>query len=203
MPIFVQWKWQEESQTLLLILHFDADGSEANLRNSDMTFAKYTFSDDNRQDYYPSQLPMDICQPTDELKKATVYLKRRQVATWAPSHVEIGLMAELLCYANMINGLKPHQRNELRPKLDIMCNVLEYAKLLRLGKIGIGDESLKKNTVIAFANLELLKKATNNEAYLVGCDYNYGKRKCENVFCSVLSPEYIDYLKRLLKPYLR
>jgi hypothetical protein len=146
---------------------------------------------------------MDMCQPTDEEKKETVSLKRRQITTWAPNHVEIGLMAELLCYANIMNGLKPYERNELRPKLDIMCNLLEYAKLFRLGKIRIEDESLKENAAVTSANIKFLKKVTNNKTYLYGCDYNYRKKECENVFCSVLSPEYVNYLKKILKPYLK
>lgn len=53
-----------------------------------------------------------------------------------------------------------------------------YAKLLRLGEIGVEDELLNKNLDTAFTNFELFKEATNNKAYLVGCDYDYGERKC-------------------------
>lgn len=37
--------------------------------------------------------------------------------TWAPSHVELGLLSEILKFANIINGLSASQKSELKYKL--------------------------------------------------------------------------------------
>lgn len=202
MPVFCQWKWQEKTQTFLLILHFDADGSQRNLRNREMTFVQYRHSAPNVQSYAPSHPPMEICRLTDELKRNIVSNKQRVVTTWAPSHVEIGLMSEVLCYANIINGLKLDYRKELITKLDLVFYVMKDAKLLRLGNIDIDDELLRANWLEYVTNFISLKEATENNPYLEGCDYNYREQRCESVFCTMLSVEYIDYLKDILKPYM-
>ena len=38
--------------------------------------------------------------------------------TWAPSHPELGLLMELLSYANIINGLKETEKRKLRVGLE-------------------------------------------------------------------------------------
>ena len=37
--------------------------------------------------------------------------------TWAPSHVELGLLGEILRYANIIDGLRETEKKELKYKL--------------------------------------------------------------------------------------
>jgi hypothetical protein len=43
--------------------------------------------------------------------------------TWAPSHIELGMLSELLMYANIIGGLSETARKELRKKLEVAYNV--------------------------------------------------------------------------------
>ena len=210
MPIYVQWKWIDRTQTYLLILHFDSDGSEPNLRNRDMAFKSSLCPRDNMKLYYPSEPPMGICKWSEaeerklqtEIEEGISTVRKRIVTTWAPSHIEIGLMGELLSYANRVNGLKQECRLALRTKLDIACNALEYAKLLRFGKIREDDDALKKSTDAFATNFQSLEETTSGETRLLGCDYNYRERKCESVFCTVLTINYIDYLKNILKPYM-
>jgi hypothetical protein len=113
MPVFFQWEWQENTQTFLLIFHFDADGSKPNLRKQEMTFSD--FKGMHTAFIY---LPLDF-QASEEFKASTMDSKRRSVITWAPSHVEVASMMELLSYANIINGFKKDVRSELRSKLEI------------------------------------------------------------------------------------
>jgi hypothetical protein len=112
LPVYVQWKWQEDTQMFLVILHFDParaseDGWAPNLRSREMIFVRYkTLTPESLQNYFPSVLPFKECELTDEQKKDALSIKKRTVTTWAPSHVEIALVTELLTYANFLNGLK-------------------------------------------------------------------------------------------------
>jgi hypothetical protein len=45
--------------------------------------------------------------------------------TWAPTHVEQGLISELLSIANRLNGLKEYQKCEIKPLLTIRAFMTE------------------------------------------------------------------------------
>lgn len=208
MPIYVQWKWIDKTQTYLLILHFDSDGSKPNLRNKSMVFRKYA-NNNWYQIYSPTKPPTNLCEKEDEaqkdfekeVKEGKIIVRDRIVTTWAPTHIENGLLSEILSYANRINGLKPQIRQELRPKIAIGSNVLEYVKRARFGEIADDDEELMKNQLDTYSNLISLVKLTGDEPCLLGCDYNFKEEKCESIFCTALTENYIEYLKTLIKPY--
>jgi hypothetical protein len=69
------------------------------------------------QDRNPCQLyfPFDWINKGD---KSSTY-EKRSVTTWAPTYVEL-VRYQLLAYANLINGLKPWKRGELKSRLDVL-----------------------------------------------------------------------------------
>jgi hypothetical protein len=112
LPIYAQWKWNEKTETFLLIFHLDparldADGHKPNLRIREMNFSDFPESD-KIEFYVP-------CRHYSKFSEG----KNRNVVTWAPSPVETGLLQELLSYANIINGFKLPIKLELRQKLEV------------------------------------------------------------------------------------
>jgi len=90
---------------------------------------------------------------------------KQPVMTWAPSHYEIALLADILHYANIINGLKEEKKRKLMPDLFI------------------------------YSPWELDEKLQEKMLFVIEDD--------EHVFIAVeLCPEYIAYLKKILKPFL-
>jgi hypothetical protein len=196
MPIFIQWKWQEHTQTFLLIIHFDADGSKPNLRKREMFFSPNNGA------------PLRLCFPFDWVykdEKCSTYMKR-SVTTWAPTHVEIGLLSELLAYANIINGLKPWKREELKSGLDVLSIGIDMANnfMKRIKEAG-STEALKEleqvPNGIEEEPIKRFVKSCGNKAYFFGAETNYKSGEIESLFGFELSQEYIEYLKKLLKPY--
>jgi len=168
MPIFVQWKWKERTKSFLVIFHFHDDYSKPNIR-----FKKKKFKDESL-----------------EFERPTI--------TWAPSHPELGLLSELLTYANIINGLKEMEKRELRRDLEIVVD--EGNGKLRLYWAPI------ENLLQQLPNKGLLFEAPPFAIFF--SHYNveaYDKKKIDkdSLFCTELCPEYIDYLKTLLKPYFK
>jgi hypothetical protein len=207
MPVFIQWKWQDNTQTFLMIMHFDVDQTANNLRQKEIVFQSSGIS-------FPVQsfLPLDIFEKfREEYPDSDDYAKegskRRSVTTWAPTHVEIGLVSELLGYANIINGLKVWKRQALRNKLDIGGKLPEVAQELidrfKAGKIcreevceELDNSSESKETIEQLCNFAV---HCGKKPFLFGHDFDYKKNRLEIVFCFELSQEYIDYLKELLK----
>lgn len=167
MPIFVQWKWQERTETFLVIFHFYDDYSKPNIR------FKKKFKDESL-----------------EFERPTI--------TWAPSHPELGLLSELLTYANIINGLKEMKKRELRTDLEI---AVEGNGKLRLYKAPI------ENLLQQLPNKKLLFEAPPFAIFFFSHNHVevYDKKKIDkdSLFCIELCPEYIDYLKETLAPYLK
>lgn len=114
-----------------------------------------------------------------QLKKLAEY---QPTMTWAPSHVELGLLNELLRYANIIDGLNIQQKRELRRKLEIM---VEQEK----------DYSMHEQYIDDFM------KEIPDRSFILG--YKAINKKREYFFCGEICLEYIDYLKNVLKPYLK
>jgi len=155
MPIFVQWKWMH-TKTFLVIFHFIDDYSKPNLRTKTIPFKN---------------------QDNPEVKTTEM--------TWAPSHVEVGLLSDLLSYVNIINGLSETEKWRLKYKLQGM----EVQSVKEDGRVrnGTVDKDLvsevgeDKKSLIIFYDSDVQ-------------EWNFGVELCT---------KYIQYLRKLLKPYLR
>jgi hypothetical protein len=101
MPIFIQWKWEEETTTFLVIFHFFDDYIKTNIR-----FRKKRLeseSDKRVYQYYPINHGRKSVRPA----------QFKSVMTWSPSHLELALLSDLLSYANIINGMKEDKKRKL------------------------------------------------------------------------------------------
>lgn len=143
MPIYVQWDWQEKTKTFLVIFHFFDDFSDPNLR---------------------------IKRQEKVFKVMRFKPECKAWMTWAPSHVELGLMGELLRYANIVDGLSECIKRKLR-------NLLESSP----------DDSVT-------LQLELMHRLPSSKHVF---------QEVGTALCVQLCQEYIDYLKEILKPYIR
>jgi hypothetical protein len=177
MPIFVQWKWVERTRTFLAIFHFIDDYAQSNIRIRRRKVAKKVIGCP-RWILYPSN------EEIDDFLKEEKYLESNSLAmSWAASHVEIGLLGELLRYANIIDGLDASQKRSLRRKLEIHVDL---------------DEERSEFFEEEFTTVS--KRLRNRILTLFERDKT-GERLCS--FCYRLCSEYIDYLKEILKPYLQ
>lgn len=177
MPIFVQWKWEETSKTFLAIFHFDDDYSKVNIRTERMRFRGVS----GLNVYYPDEVEekaVEILSRADERLRQS---KVRNVLTWAPHHYELALLMDLLNYANMVNGLKEHEKRELRNGLQLLFE----------GQTA--DERTE--------SIKNLRECVPSKL-LYGLQANYRDKTVNFMTCVELCPEYIDYLKEILKPYL-
>lgn len=97
------------------------------------------------------------------------------------------MLSELLSYANIINGLKEAEKRELRKKFE-----------------GISFEELKKGAEGKDVYLfDHLKPDVMDKGHYVLLGYEFDKSKKEKwVFCVELCLEYINHLKKVLKPYI-
>lgn len=104
MPVFVEWRWKEETKTFLVIFHFYDDFSRTNLRvnstpeKNRLTLFKFVGGDD----------------PFDPVETKGAWL------TWSPSHVDLALVVELLTYSNIINGFKEARKRSLIEHLEFI-----------------------------------------------------------------------------------
>jgi hypothetical protein len=110
MPVFVEWKWKEKTESYLVVFHFIDDFSSANLRLEEQKATIHTDS-----------------------QKKTI---EKPWISWAPSHTEIGVLMDVLRYANIIDGLNCSYKRKLRPYLEahvikgnIGDNFLIYRKI--------------------------------------------------------------------------
>lgn len=105
---------------------------------------------------------------------------KRDWVSWAPSHPEMALLMQLLGYANIINGLKESEKRRLKAKLEGVTEMEESDTFyIQDFRKDIGKD---KKTVVYVEHGE--------PVHLMHC-------------CIELCPEYIDYLKKVLKPYLK
>jgi hypothetical protein len=102
MPIFVEWKWQENTRSFIVIFHFIDDYTKSNLRITKTGFW------------------------VDILKEKSV--RNKAWMTWAPSHVELAMLADLLHIANIVDGLQDSIKRKLRRFLDGSWQTTEEAK---------------------------------------------------------------------------
>lgn len=168
MPIFVEWEWKKGTESLLAIFHFYDDFSKPNLR-----LMKY---DKGRLAVISS--PIGYLEP----KKAWM--------TWAPSHPEMGLLMELLSYANIINGLKPTEKRKLWIELE--------GKKALLDRFGY---PVPENILGSIAAPHDIKREIGKDKKIIVYDVHGEGEPLRT--CVELCPEYIDYLKKVLKPYIK
>lgn len=99
MPVFIEWKWKEKTKTYLVVFHFIDDFSSSNLRLEEQRETTIFFTDSV---FTPPQ-------------KKTV---EKPWISWAPSHTEIGVLMDVLRYANIIDGLHYDDKKKLKPYLE-------------------------------------------------------------------------------------
>lgn len=164
MPIYVEWKWVERTKSFLVIFHFYDDYSTPNLRMK----MKRLERPNVRHGGWMSDMPV-LKDISDE------HAEYKPMMTWAPSHVELGLLSELLRYANLIDGLSEVEKRTLRPLLEVRRYV-------------------KKDKVLYEMDVELLKFKIPS--------FLSSKTRGKPYVCFELCLGYVDYLKKVLKPYI-
>lgn len=157
-----------------MIFHFYDDFSKPNLRAIEMRF------EGNRPVYI--YLPKREVPASRQTKRPCI---DRTVVTWAPASYELGLLWDLINYANFVNGLKEQAKRKLRKELIIVTPWTE-------------DEV---DSVVD--RLEHFQTALGKKIHAVG--FNKDKETGKSVWnwYVELCPEYIDYLKDILKPYMK
>jgi hypothetical protein len=100
--IFIRWEWKEKTRTFLLVFYFIDDETKQNNRFRFKVFNEF------------SKPIVFLEEPANNPD-----LPSQPIMTWAPSHLEIALLGDVLGYANIINGLKEREKRKLREKLEI------------------------------------------------------------------------------------
>jgi len=170
MLVFVQWKWNEKTKSFLVIFHFLDDYTRPNLR---LKRVKINIVDGAK-----------VIFPVFVEKVGGT---ESSIMTWAPSHIELGLLSELLSYANIINGLKEKEKRELKRKLVGLYAVYD--------EDGFGydiDESISRSIAYFTDIIYKPKNILGPAKYLVRDRY----------YLPELCPKYIEYLRKILKPYM-
>lgn len=167
MPVFIEWKWEDLTQSLIAIFHFYDDFSKPNLR-----LVEY---DEERGAVVAYPWKGEEIPPFEDMKRSWM--------TWAPSHPEMALLMQMLCYANIINGLKPSEKKEFWIEL-------EGKKKLHLAGYKTKD--------YAVPGAIINEMGSDKRAMTY-----YDPKEDVMRTCAELCPEYIDYLIKILKAYLR
>jgi len=172
MPIMVQWEWQELTKSFLVIFHFYDDFIKTNVRLKKMKFK----NDLNAR---------------SEFERPTI--------TWAPSHPELGLLSELLSYANIINGFKEGRKRKLRKDLEVAVKGEVKGENRLYWKPIQSMLSEMPNKLLIFEKPDYVM--------FIRSDFVNGIKKViekkDFTFCVELCTAYINYLKKVLNPYLR
>jgi len=108
------------------------------------------------------------------------YQTTRAYLSWAPSHSEFCFLTEVLAYANLINGLKLNDKRKLIPKLEGKVNKCKGAEGREYVNFEVHSEllnSMPEGTMVSFAR----RNSISFEVRL----------------------EYLEYLRKLLKSYLK
>jgi hypothetical protein len=165
MPVFIEWRWEKSRQSLIAIFHFYDDFSKPNLRLMGSNKA----------------IEPGICS------KEELIMAERPWISWAPSHVDMALLMQMLCYANIINGLKTSEKKKLWFELE--------------GKKHLRNKGLSEHELTSYAVPEEIIEQIGSDIKVMA----FGTPEDEYLAhtCVQLCPEYLDYLWNLLKPYLR
>lgn len=158
MAIFVRWEWKERTKTFLVIFYFVDDRSKQNLR-----FRLKVL--DDWKDCVGLEDPENNpdCPP-------------QMIMTWAPTHLEIALLGDVLRYANIIDGLDINEKKQLRIKLEL---------------------ETKENDPCVLNNFEI-EKLSSKVPFTIMVSLEGAE---DWYICSELTPEYIEYLKKILHPF--
>jgi hypothetical protein len=165
MPVFVEWRWKEETKTFLVIFHFYDDFSRTNLRvnstpeKNHLTLFTYVGGDDFLNDV--------------ETKDPWL--------TWAPSHVDLALLMELLTYSNIINGFKEAKKR-------LLIQDLEFVS--RKGTVNRISGEVEKADWLRMGAMHCVV----GEDKKIACYYD---DKHHGYAMAELCPEYIAYIKKL------
>jgi len=213
MPIFVQWKWVEKTKTFLVVFHFFDDFSKPNIR-----FRKKKFTGNGKSLEYlyvppdyptPSECPYVLECPASCKDMEELPTQIRTVMTWAPSHPELGLLSELLSYANIVNGLKEIEKRKIRKHLEITMEMEEKAGKIKHHMARKNKEQALKayeNAIMHWSDylqhFQEFRGKLSGRVILTGSEISKNGEET-NVFCVELCPEYLDYLKTVLKKYLK
>jgi len=127
----------------------------------------------------------DYSKPNLRMKRIKSYkIKCQALMTWAPSHVELGLLSEVLRYANIVDGLDEAVKRKLREKLE----------MIKVNKKEFDFEAIEEvSSITRWEGLLHLIVAEPEDKSLP---------YVPDSTCVGLCPEYIDYLKKVLKRYL-
>ena len=179
MPIFVQWKWAETRKSFLVVFHFYDDFSKTNLRIRKYSPVQVTYEDEGITNRF-MQHPMIITYA--DLSKGESIIPEKAWMTWAPSHIELALLSELLSYANIINGLNEMEKLELKSRLEAR------------------EDSIVSERQAYRVHPDIVNRIGKDKKVAI-CDESLIKQQ-EPFICVELCPEYIDYLRNVLKPHL-
>jgi len=180
MPILIRWKWQEKTKSYLVIFYFYDDFSKPNLRFGKRQLTYFKDAPKQLFDYEIARAGAGE-HAEDVLPVAKPVMK--PVMTWAPSHRELALLSDLLHYANMISGFSEEIRRDFRLDLEIT--------------VSTGDNLF----ALDHKRIEDLDKRFSNPIVLFGREKN--KEGASEIFyCIELSPEYIEHLRDIVKPYM-
>jgi hypothetical protein len=162
MPVYVRWQWKEKTRTFLVIFYFYDDLIKSNLRFRPSTVTKSG-----------KLLVLEDAENNPDVKP-------QPVMTWAPTHVEIALLGDVLRYANIIDGLSEVEKRILRNKLEIESSEKDRYVI---DATAYWEDFFKGVP----AGLHMIAFAGRDDWYL-GCE---------------LDEKYIKYLAKTLEPYLK
>jgi len=180
MPIFVQWKWAEKRKSFLVVFHFYDDFSKTNLRIRKYSPLQVTYEDEGITKHIMEHTMMITYT---DLSKGESIIPDKAWMTWAPSHIELALLSELLSYANIINGLNEMEKLELKSRLEAREDIA----------LPCGRQAYNIHP-------EIVNRIGKDKKVAI-CDESLIKQQ-EPFICVELCPEYIDYLRNVLKPHL-
>jgi hypothetical protein len=164
-PVYVQWKWNENTKSFRVVFYFVDDFSKPNLRLK----RKHLIRLRNEEPAF-EYLENPIGEFAKEIPLASLM-------TWAPTHVELALLSQLLSYANLINGLKIDKKEKLKTKLILL-------------------KGRQPDTVLAFKEMHDDDRVLSR-GFLIG-ESTTGT----TALCPALCTEYLDFVWDSLKVYL-
>jgi hypothetical protein len=181
MPIFVEWKWMEKTQTLLAVFHFWDDRTKENLRMRIKEYAFETVPIGSSVEYkqkIKSASNQEFTMIFTLPEYGRLYSKTSTYLSWAPSHSEFCLLTEVLTYANLINGLKPDLRKIIKEKLQ---------------GIGVSDNQCEEPFDHIAIDSDLLTVMPENS--IISFSHQRG-------LSFEVRLEYVEYLRKIIKPYM-
>lgn len=175
MPTLIRWKWEEKTKSFLVIFYLYDDFSKPNLRFVEKDLSHFK--------EFPQARFFNLFSNNDAPSEEIHRPIKMQFMTWAPSHRELALLSDLLHYANMINGLPEKIRRDLRFDLEVFVDSGNNT-------FQIDEDVVKKLDDRLMSPNMILGRERNKNGNM------------ETVCCHELSPEYLEYLREVTKPYL-